>query len=201
MYWSITFDDLYVDIQFYDFQNPIRVPTPVLKKMSQRSRSSDLVDGYVKMSILSRRIKICNHILTFFGGSYLNYFRCIQQAVCQIFCFYHQTLHFPWNLTQISSTTSYHALTLTQMCQQWGASIWAHIMSTKGQTVVLYYKIWTFLNTMFKKFWKNLFSFILYWISKCVNTFMGIPVLYTWQWLYVFIHSLLWFYWCAYLIS
>ena len=29
---------------------------------------------------------------------------------------------------------------------------------------------------MFKRFWKNLFSYILFWISKCVNTFMGTPV-------------------------
>ena len=38
---------------------------PCWTKMGQRSRSSDLVDRYVKMSVLSRRIKICIYILTF----------------------------------------------------------------------------------------------------------------------------------------
>ena len=48
--------DLHVDLQFQDLQNPC---------WSQRSRSSN---QYVKMSVLCRRIKICNHILslTFF---------------------------------------------------------------------------------------------------------------------------------------
>ena len=105
-YWSIKFEDLHADLQ-----NPIRVPTKVL--------------------VLSRRIKICNNILTFWPFSRskghkcqgwrpfwmfifvffvfycsINHFRCIQHAVCQIFCFYHQILHFPWNLTQICWTTS-----------------------------------------------------------------------------------------------
>ena len=42
---------------------------PLCQKISQKSRSSDLVDRYVKMSVFSRRIKICNKILTFWPFS------------------------------------------------------------------------------------------------------------------------------------
>ena len=49
--------------------SPWKSYTPCWTKMSQMSKSSDLVHRYVKMSVMSIRIKICNHIfyiLTFF---------------------------------------------------------------------------------------------------------------------------------------
>ena len=40
----------------------------------------------------------CIHFGIFFGHCSLKHFRCIQQAVCQIFSFYHQTHNFSTNL-------------------------------------------------------------------------------------------------------
>ena len=63
-HWWIKSEILNVNLQFYDLQN-----TPCWKIMSQRSKSSNLVNLYVNMLVLSRSIKICNHIPSFWPFS------------------------------------------------------------------------------------------------------------------------------------
>ena len=61
---ALQFDILINKIRRPSCWSSILSPSKILlKKISQRLRLSDLVDQYVKMSVLSRKIKIFNHIL------------------------------------------------------------------------------------------------------------------------------------------
>ena len=65
------------------------------EKKNMQSNFNILTFFKVKRSQMSI---FCIHFGIFFGHCSLKHFRCIQQAVCQIFSFYHQTHNFSTNL-------------------------------------------------------------------------------------------------------
>ena len=148
------------------------------------------------MSVLSRRIKICNHILTFwpfsmtkshkgqvwrpfwmdiFGGHF-DFFGVLKLKLFQVYpaCFVSNILILPPN-PQFSINLLDYEFTLTKYVNN-ERRRFEHLWYVEEGKMLFYIKIWNFMNTKFKIFWKNLCSFILYWISKCVNTIMGTHV-------------------------